>query len=85
MYWLLLTITLVHIYTFALTKYNIPPSLITLYSLYILYGNKQKYREDQLRSQINRRLKQKMEEFKKLYRDHKQLEMEHKKLGADYD
>ena len=33
----------------------------------------QKDRDDQLQSQVNRRLKQKMEDFEKLYRDHKQL------------
>ena len=43
-------------------------------------------RDDGTRSQINRRRKQqKTEDFEKLYRDHKQLETAHKKLGSAYD
>ena len=44
----------------------------------------QKDREDRVRSQINQRLKQKTEDFEKLHRDHKQLEVEHKKLGSNF-
>ena len=45
----------------------------------------QKVWEDLMRCQINRRLKLKTEDFKKLYRDHKQMEAEHKKLASDYN
>ena len=34
---------------------------------------------------MNRRLKQKTEDFDRLYRDHKQAESDNKKRGAEYD
>mgnify|MGYP000229261692 CR=1 FL=1 len=37
----------------------------------------QKDWDDRLRSQVNRHFKQKSEDFDKLYRDHKNLEMEY--------
>ena len=45
----------------------------------------QKDKEDRMRSQINRRLKQKTNDFEKLYRNHKQTEAEYKKLGLEFD
>ena len=45
----------------------------------------QKDRDDQLRAQVNRRLKQKTEDFDKLYREHKQAESDHKKRGVEFD
>ena len=44
-----------------------------------------KDRDDQLRGQVNRRLKQKTEDFDRLYREHKQQEADHKKRGAEFD
>ena len=45
----------------------------------------QKDREDRALSQINRCLKQKTEDFEKLHQDHKQVDVEHKKLGSKCD
>ena len=45
----------------------------------------QKDREDWMRSQINRRLKQKTDDFDKVYREHKQTEADYKKLGSEFD
>ena len=45
----------------------------------------QKDREDRLRSQINRRLKQKTDDFEKLYLEHKQTEADYKRLGLEFD
>ena len=45
----------------------------------------QKDKEDRTRAQINRKLKQKMDDFDKLDRDHKQLDVEHRKLVAELD
>ena len=42
-------------------------------------------RDDQLQAQVNRRLKQKTEDFDRLYRDHKQAESDNKKRAAEYD
>ena len=42
-------------------------------------------REDRTRGQINRKLKQKTEDFEKLHWDHKKLNAEHKKLIAECD
>ena len=38
-----------------------------------------------MRSQINRRLKQKTDDFDKVYREHKQTEADYKKLGSEFD
>ena len=38
-----------------------------------------------MRAQVNRRLKQKIEYFDRLYRDHKQAESDHKKRGVEFD
>ena len=45
----------------------------------------EKDREDRARRQINQKLKQKIEDFEWLHRDHKQLDVEHKKLIAEGD
>ena len=45
----------------------------------------QKDREDRARSQINRKLKQKTDDFERLHRDHKRLDAEHKKLITECD
>ena len=45
----------------------------------------QKDREDQTSSQINRHLKQKTDDFEKLYRKHKQTKVEYKKLGSEFN
>ena len=45
----------------------------------------QKEREDRTQSQINWQLKQKTDDFEKVYRDLKQLEAKHKKLGSDFE
>ena len=37
----------------------------------------QKDRDDRLRSQVSQRLKRKLEDFDKLYRDHKKLETDY--------
>ena len=36
-------------------------------------------------SQINRRLKQKIDDFEKLYLEHKQTEADYKRLGSEFD
>ena len=46
---------------------------------------RQKDRDEQLRSQVNRCLKQKTEDFDKLYQEHKQMEAEYKRRGAKFD
>ena len=38
-----------------------------------------------MRSQINRRLKQKTDDFDKVYREHKQTEADYKKLGTEFN
>ena len=45
----------------------------------------QKDRDDRLRAQVNRRLKQKTEDFDRLYREHKQAESDYKKRGVEFD
>ena len=45
----------------------------------------QKDHDDRLRAQVNQRLKQKTEDFDRLYRDHKQAESDHKKRGVEFD
>ena len=44
-----------------------------------------KDREDRMHSQINQRLKQKTNDFDKLYREHKQTEADYKRLGLEFD
>ena len=38
-----------------------------------------------MRSQINRRLKQKTDNYDKLYREHKQTEADYKRRGSEFD
>ena len=38
-----------------------------------------------MRSQINRRLKQKTDDFEKLYQEYKQTEADYKRLGSEFD
>ena len=38
-----------------------------------------------MRAQVNRRLKQKTEDFDRLYREHKQAESDYKKRGVEFD
>ena len=45
----------------------------------------QKDREDRMRPQINRRLKQKTDDFDKLYLERKQTEADYKRLGSEFD
>ena len=45
----------------------------------------QKDRDDRWRGQVNRRLKQKTEDYDRLYREHKQAEADHKKRGVEFD
>ena len=45
----------------------------------------QKDRDDRLRGQVKRGLKQKTEDFDRLYREHKQAEADHKRRGAEFD
>ena len=45
----------------------------------------QKDRDDRLRSQINRCLKQKIDDFDKLYWEHKQTEANYKRRGTEFD
>ena len=45
----------------------------------------QKDRDDWLRAKVNRRLKQKTEDFDRLYREHKQAEADHMKRGVEFD
>ena len=45
----------------------------------------QKDRDDRLRAQVNRRLKQKTDDYDRLYREHKQAESDHKKRSVEFD
>ena len=45
----------------------------------------QEDRDDRLRGQVKRGLKQKTEDFDRLYREHKQAEADHKRRGAEFD
>ena len=45
----------------------------------------QKDGDNRLRSRVNRRLKQKTEDFHKLYWEHKQTEADYKRRGAEFD
>ena len=46
---------------------------------------RQKDRDDRLRAQVNRRLKQKIEDYDRLYREPKKVEADHKKRGVEFD
>ena len=45
----------------------------------------QKDKKDRMRSQINQRLKQKSDDFDKLYREHKKMEADYKRMGSEFD
>ena len=45
----------------------------------------QKDWDDRLRAQVNRRLKQKTEDYDRLYQEHKQAESDYKKRGVEFD
>ena len=42
-------------------------------------------KDDRLRAEVNRCLKQKTEDYGRLYREHKQAEADHKKWGVEFD
>ena len=45
----------------------------------------QKDRDDRLRGQVNRHLKQKTEDYDRLHREYKQAEADHRKWGTEFD